>query len=101
MFAYDFGTSRLTGTYPNGIAGYIPGAVGGFEYMQLLAGHMAPHTHGYYMPGSVGSPNEGGPYHGNIPTLGLNNTDGGAGLNQTPFSIVPPGIALGCWIAKL
>lgn len=104
VFSVDHGANRLTGPYPGGLQGQTPGAVGGEQIHVLTIPEMPYHEHppppgvlnnfigdaaagptGILSPGSVTRA-----WH----------TTGGAG-GSGPHNTVPPGIALGCYIAKL
>ena len=104
VFTIDLGAGRLNGGYSYGLPGHVPGAVGGYEWHQLVAGESVNHTHGYVAsPGGVGAAGEGGPYAGTYPAppAAANTAGVNEGFAQTPFTTTPPGIAMGCVIAKL
>ena len=128
IFGVDHGAGVLTAPVVGGLNGNLPGSVGG-EQMHYMQGHeVTQHQHGLHDPGhahavrdnggqlmSTVSPSNWDPvYRAGAPwgagTAGqhITQTEGnGTGMwmdaygGSYPFNVVPPGIALGCWIIKL
>jgi len=102
LFGLDLGTGRLTGAAPGGINGSAHCYPGGEQMHTLAASEIPPHQHTVSVPSFADTSLGGGPYalhYAN--TTGASGTDGGIGVYGYAHNTCPPGMAVGCWIAKL
>jgi len=102
LFGLDLGTGRLTGAAPGGINGSAHCYPGGEHMHTLAASEIPPHQHTVSVPSFADTSLGGGPYalhYAN--TTGASGTDGGIGVYGYAHNTCPPGMAVGCWIAKL